>query len=204
MSATPGARNEYSRGSGGSDGVSGGPSEGLGPGGGRPFELPSDASGGGARGLILAGSLLGALLLVVSQFTTLYVERIATSPTTVRSFGTGANHDYALVPIAVLAGFLGVGVFRAGARPALLAIGILGLVALLIALLGDLPGAHGTGLVGSASTHYYNASSSPRVGLYMETLGALVLIAACGLGFLMLGPPPRRRASRDAPRARGG
>ena len=79
-------------------------------------------------------------------------------------------------------------------------------MALLIALLGDLPDAHATGLAGSAARGYVNASSTPSAGLYLETLGAVILIATCGLGFMLLGvsvsgtrPRPRRpdRDGRD-------
>jgi hypothetical protein len=150
---------------------------------------------GGVRAAILAGALLGALLLFVAEFTALYHVHTAASTTPVRSVGTGSNDSYALIPIALLVAVLGLGIFRSGSRPALLAIGVVGVVALLIALLGDLPDAQATGLVGSAATHYVNASSTPSAGLYLETLGAILLIATCVLGFLMLGrpePPPRR------------
>jgi hypothetical protein len=147
--------------------------------------------------LIVAGALLGALLLLVAEFTSLYHVHVASSSTPVKSVSGGSNHSYALLPIGLLAAALGIGVFRAGSRPALLAVGVIGIVALLIALLGDLPDAQATGLVGSPTSHYVNASSTPSAGLYMETLGAVVLIATCGLGFMMLGPP-----ARSAPRPR--
>jgi hypothetical protein len=35
------------------------------------------------------------------------------------------------------------------------------------------------------------ASSSPSVGLYFETLGAVMLLIAAGVGFLLGGPPAR-------------
>lgn len=191
MNATPGANNEYSRGSGdprgGLSGRSGRFSGGIGRRSGGPA--------GGAGGVIIAGALLGALLLLVAEFTSLYQIHVATSSTPVESVSGGSNNSYALVPIALMAGVLGIGIFRTGSRPALLAVGIVGVVALLIALLGDLPDAEATGLVGSPTTHYINASSTPSAGLYMETLGSVVLIATCGLGFMMLGPPapPVRR-----------
>ena len=142
----------------------------------------------GTGALILAGSLLAALLLLVAEFTTLYQIHVANSSTPIESVSGGSNHSYALIPIALLAAALGIGVRRSGSRPALLAIGVIGVLAALIALVGDLPDAEATGLAGSARTHYINASSTPSAGLYIETLGAILLIATCGLGFLMLGP----------------
>jgi hypothetical protein len=146
---------------------------------------------GGVGGLIAAGSLLAALLLVVAEFTSLYQVHIATTTTPIESVSGGSNHSYAMIPIALLAVALGFGVRRSGSRPALLAIGVLGVVAVLIALLGDLPDAQATGLAGSAASHFIRASSTPSAGLYMETLGAILLIATCGLGFMVLGPPRR-------------
>jgi len=141
--------------------------------------------------VIIAGALLGSLLLLVAEFTSLYQVHVATSSMPVESVSGGSNHSYALVPIALLAAALGIGIFRTGSRPALLALGVVGVVALLIFLLRDLPQAEATGLVGSPTTHYINASATPSAGLYMESLGAVVLIATCGLGFMMLGPPAR-------------
>jgi hypothetical protein len=157
---------------------------------------------GWVLGAILAGALLGALLLLVSEFTALYQVHTAASATPVRTVSTGSNDTYALVPLALLAAVLGIGVFLAGSRPALLAIGIVGVVTLLIALLGDLPDAQSTGLVGSPSTHFISATSTPSAGLYLETLGGVLLIATCVLGFLMLGrpqPAPPRRSPRPSP-----
>jgi hypothetical protein len=141
------------------------------------------------RGGILAGTLIGALLLFVAEFTPLYQVHTAASALPVRTVGTGSHESYALVLLAVLAAALGYGIFRTGSRPALLAVGLVGLVALLIALLGDLPDAQATGLLRSPDAHFVNASSTPSAGLYLETLGAIVLIATCVLGFLGLGKP---------------
>jgi hypothetical protein len=203
MNADPGASNEYSRGSEASNGGSTGDSGLLRDGIGRRASTPRAGTGA----LILAGSLLAALLLLVAEFTTLYQVHVATSLTPVDSVSGGSNHSYAMVPLALLAAALGIGVWRSGARPALLAIGVIGVVAVLIALVGDLPDAQATGLAGSAASHYVNASSTPSAGLYMETLGAILLIATSGLGFLMLGAPlparlPGRGRSRPSPGAR--
>src|SRR5205085_7677734 len=121
---------------------------------------------------------------------------VATSSQPIKSVTAGSNHGYAIGLLAVIAAGLTFAVVRAGSRPALLAIGVIGAVGLAIALIIDLHDAHATGLSGSAATHYVNASSTPSAGMYMETLGAVLLIATCGLGFMMLGSPgaPRRRS----------
>jgi hypothetical protein len=155
--------------------------------------LPS----GTARGAILAGALFGALLLLVAEFTALYQVHTAASTIPVRTVGTGHNDAYALVPLALLAAVLGIGVFTSGSRPALLAIGLVGFVALLIALLGDLPDAQRTGIWRPGFVY---ATATPSAGLYLETLGAVILIATCVLGFLGLDrPEPSRPNERPRP-----
>ncbi len=138
---------------------------------------------------VVAGALLGALILVIAEFTTLFDLKTASSAAAVRSIGTGSHHSYALIPVALLVAFLAFGVWRAGSRSALLAIGVLGVLALLIGLLGDLPDAHKSGLIATAG-HYASATASPGAGLYLETLGAIVLVITSVCGFLMLAPDP--------------
>jgi hypothetical protein len=141
----------------------------------------------------LAGGLVGALILLVAEFTTLFTIHTAAATAPVRSVTTGSHHTYALIPIALLVALLAYGVWSAGSRPALLAIGILGVISLLIALLGDLPDAHASGLLGSSATHFSAASATPSAGLYLETLGSVVLLITSVCGFLLLGPPARDR-----------
>jgi hypothetical protein len=200
MNATPPeAKSEYSRGVG----QSRGPGDARASANSRARKPRLDDRGepnARAAAAILAGALLGALILVVSEFTTLFQIHTAARTGAISSVSTGSHHTYALIPIAVLVAVLAYGVWAAGSRPALLAIGILGVIALLIALLGDLPDAHATGLIGSPTSHFTNASSTPSAGLYMETLGAVLLLITSVCGFLLLGPPPRprRRAERTA------
>jgi hypothetical protein len=163
-----------------------------------PAGAVPEATGGpsGALGAaLLAGGLLGVLLLLVAEFTTLFQVHVAASGTRVRSVSTGSHHSYALALIAVVAAVQAVAAWRAASRPALLALGVLGVVALLIALVGDLPDASATGLV-LHSGHYVIARSTPSAGFYFETLGAVVLLLTTVSGFLLIGPPvtPRSRA----------
>jgi hypothetical protein len=68
---------------------------------------------------------------------------------------------------------------------------------LLIALVGDLPDVHKTGVIGQL---YDDARANPRLGYYLETLGGALLLLAGG-GLLLLGgsvpaaPPRERRAA---------
>lgn len=149
---------------------------------------------------VLAGGGLGALLLVVAELTPLFEIHTAASAAAVSSVTTGSHNAYALVPVALLAGALAFGFWQSGSRPALLAIGVLGVISLLIALLGDLPDAHASGLIGTASSHYAVATARPSAGFYLETLGAVVLLITCVSGFILLGPPARPpRSEHPAP-----
>ena len=104
MSATPGAKNEYSRGSGASDGGSGGDFDRFEP----PGRRRTAVGDSGVGGVILAGALLAALLLLVAEFTTLFQVHVSTSSTPVKTVTGGSNHSYAMIPIALLAAALGV------------------------------------------------------------------------------------------------
>ncbi len=180
MNATPPEANyEYSRGTAASRRDS--------EGSGRASSGSSAVTAG-----VLVGGLLGALLLLVAEFTTLYNVRASQGGALIKSVSSGSNHSYAMIPIALLAALLAVAVWRTASRPALLALGLLGVLALLIALVGDLPNAHSSGLVGSSATRYVSAASRPSAGFYMETLGAVLLLVTSVSGFLMLGPPVRR------------
>jgi hypothetical protein len=187
MSAPPEAKTEYSRGSGLS---------------GRAIlpRLRASSTAESARrpalgtlvGLVALGALLGALLVIVAQFTALYRVQSATSSAVLRTVGTGANHAWAPIPLALLAGVLAFAVYRHGNRSASVALAALGIATLLIALLGDLRDARASGLIGSSAGGYVQAVSGPSAGLYMETLGAVVLLAAGGLGLLLPTAPPRQ------------
>jgi hypothetical protein len=167
-------------------------------------QAPPSTAAGAIRTAILAGGLLGALLLIAAEFTALFEVHAATSSRPVASVSTGSHQSYALVPIALLVAALACGVWREGSRIALLATGLLGVIALLIALLGDLPDTHATGLIGSSTTRYADANSTAGAGLYLETLGAVVLVITCVSGFLTLGAPAKLPRPGRAAAGRGG
>lgn len=181
MNATPPeASTEYSRGSEASSGA-------------------QPASGGGLlASLVLAGGALGGLLLLVAEFATLFEVRRPTNTAVVRTVSSGSHHTYALVPIALLVGFLAFGVWRVHSRPALLGIGLLSVVALLISLLGDLPDAHSTGLLRNAAGQFVPVDSSPGAGFYLESLGGAALLITSVGGFLLARPPPPSSSSSSS------
>ena len=143
---------------------------------------------------MLGTALLGALLLIVAEFTAVFTIRSAISGNTIKTVSTGSHDSYALIPIALVAAGLAYGATARGSRAALLALGALGVVTLLIALIGDLPDAQASGTIGNVVTGFRQANDSASTGLYMESLGAILLIIASGCGLLLSGTRP---ASRD-------
>src|SRR5579859_3470322 len=98
MNAPPEANSEYSRGSGASGRL-------LLP---RWPSSPTPASPGSeaassARLALALAALLGALLVLVAQFTALYHLHSATSSAAIKTVGTGGNHAWAPVPLALAA-----------------------------------------------------------------------------------------------------
>jgi hypothetical protein len=196
MNAPPEANTEYSRGSG--------PSSRLGVLHAKASSALSSTgpeSATSARTALALGALFGALLVLIAQFTALYHLHSATSSQVVKTVATGANHAWAPIPLALAAVALAYVVYRYGSRMALLGLVALGVAMLLIALIGDLPNAHSSGLIGSSAGGYVQATSSPSAGLYMETLGAVVLLLAGGVGFLMLAPTAEPAPPAPSPRA---
>jgi hypothetical protein len=141
----------------------------------------------------VAGVAAGSLLLIAAEFATLYQVHLATKLTPIQSVTVGSHNSYAMIPIALLATALAVAAWRGGSRAALLAVCVLGVVALLIALLGDLPDASASGL---AEHNSVAATTTPKAGLFLETGGATLLIATGGLAFLLVGLPGRPRSAR--------
>ncbi len=139
---------------------------------------------------LLAGGLIGGLILLVAEFTPLYHVDAQTSRVPLHTIHAGSHHAYALVPVALLAIVLSVGAARTASRPALLALAALGVVAALIAVLVDLPDAQATGFV----TGYLKAENMPQIGLYLETLGAALLLITGVAGLLLTAPASARAA----------
>jgi hypothetical protein len=171
----PEADTEYSRGPRGSRGRAG------------AAGAPQSARQNGASMGVVAAAAAGAVLLLVAEFAPLLrVRSSAYGAGVVQTISAGSHHSYALVPVAILAVAMAVVARASGNRLALASIGVLGLVALGVALLGDLPDAHASGLIRHAGG-YAAATSSVAVGFYLETLGGLLLLLAAAAGLLLAG-----------------
>jgi hypothetical protein len=147
------------------------------------------------RAGVLTLTLLGALLLVVAEFTTLFTVHTIGTSAPIKSVSTGSHNSYGLIPVAVLAVVLAWAATSTGNRWALVALLAIGITALLITLVGDLPDAHATGTIGTVQTGFKSASDKASAGLYLEVAGAIVLMVAGGSG-LLLGAPGTVRGPR--------
>lgn len=155
---------------------------------------------------LLAVAAIGSLLLIVSDFETLYSIKVLTVTKT--SVVGHDQHSYGMFLIGLAAlGMTAVAAVAPRPLPAIAAIATLGLVALLITLIGDLPDVNSTGLVGQL---YADASAGAKIGFFTETLGAVALLFS-GVSLLVLsisgssrhGVRPRR-ARRETAAAGGG
>jgi hypothetical protein len=167
-----------------------------------PASRPAPPTPGALRqGLAVLGAI-GALCLIASTFATIIRIQVGTT-SKVPDFDThlsGWNrHGPALLLLGLFALAMALGALR-GARPAAAALAATGLVALVLVVLVDVPDLNKVGFIGKL---YEDAVAGPRVGFYLESAGAALILAAGGL-LLFAGAPerpeetPRRRRERAA------
>jgi hypothetical protein len=161
-----------------------------------PGLLPGAFSGLDALGIALSvAAFLGAILLVAADFFTLFEIKVLT--VTRESRSGGSHHSYAMLVLGIAALPMAYGATR-GSRPAMAALAGLGVIAVLIALVGDLPDVNETGVIGR---NFTDAEASPSTGFYLETLGAVLLMVAGGAGLVLTGRAPRGGAAPASPPA---
>src|SRR6188472_3293729 len=112
--------------------------------------LPSLPSAKALRLGLLAAAAAGVICLLLATFATIIEIRVGTT-TKIPDHDTHLSgwdrHGPALLIIAIFAIVMIAGALR-GARPAMLAIAVLGLAALLISVIGDVPDLNKTGFIG--------------------------------------------------------
>ena len=163
-----------------------------------PASRPASPTPGALRqGLAVLGAI-GALCLIASTFATIIRIQVGTT-SKVPDFDThlsGWNrHGPALLLLGLFALAMVAGALR-GARPAAAALAATGVVALLIVVLVDVPDLNKVGFIGKL---YEDAVAGPRVGFYLESAGAAMVLAAGGL-LLFAGPPEAKPERRPRPR----
>src|SRR4051794_8963366 len=132
---------------------------------------------------LLAVGLVGGALLIAADLSTLVQIKVIT---VVKEELSGHDqHSWAMALLGIVALPLAYGAARRRARPAMLGLIVLGLVALGIALFGDLPDTRSTGVIGQ---RYEEAAAEAGPGFYFETAGGVLLLVAGVGGLLLLGP----------------
>ena len=139
---------------------------------------------------LAAVALAAIVMLLVSGFLTLISIDVGL---VTRDRQTGfEQHSVTMLLLGLAAVPMLLGALR-GARPAMIALAAIGVIALVVALTVDLPDALDEGFYGE---RYEGAEASPGVGFFVETLGGVLLLLAGGL--LLLLTPTRRGDEADA------
>ena len=116
--------------------------------------------------------------MIVAEFLPLYEIRVVTAVPKGGHHSVGAHHGYALLVIGLALIPMSWGAVKGGSKPAAIAALVLSVIALFVALGIDLPDLNETGLIGRT---YDQAQARPRVGFFVETLGAtLALLGSIG------------------------
>src|ERR1700730_552218 len=95
---------------------------------------------------LLALGAVGALLIIIADFSTLYEVSAITA--VVKRVSAGSQHTYALVVLGLFAGVMVWGAAVGRSRPATIALAAIGVIVALIALVGDLHNVTRAGVVG--------------------------------------------------------
>jgi hypothetical protein len=145
---------------------------------------------GALRSVVAALGIAGVVLAVVATFST--VIRIQVLTVTPAHYTGYDRHSVAYIVLAVFGLLMLAGAAR-GARPAMLALALVGLAGLLIAVLSDLPHLNDAG-IWPLHDQYEDAQASAGSGYYLETASGILMIVS-GVGLLLLAPS-RDRARR--------
>jgi hypothetical protein len=131
------------------------------------------------RWVLAALGFAGAALLVISEFSTVtHVKAITVVLPNSKRTGFDQNSGAMLI-LGLLAMPMLVGAALGASRPAMVAVAAIGVIALLIALIGDLPDVTKTGTI--FRERYEDAKAQAQIGFTFEWLGAVLLILSAGL-----------------------
>ena len=90
------------------------------------------------------------------------------------------RHGNAMFVVAGLAAILTIVAVWAGSRPAALGVAVMGVIALLVFLIVDLPDAGQIGTLDDSRQSFIDAEAIPQEGFWLEMLGALGLALSGG------------------------
>jgi hypothetical protein len=148
---------------------------------------------------VLAMAVVGALLMIASEFSTLRSVKVLTAscsdladPSLRGSCVThgGEEHSYALVLLGVVSIVMAWGATAGRSRPAGAALALLGAAVLVIALATDVPDLHKTGVLGD---RFESAHAQAGPAIWMEIAGGALVFAAGVVATAVRRAPRRRR-----------
>src|SRR3954447_17056934 len=151
---------------------------------------------------VLVMGVLGALLMIASEFVTLRSVKVLTAscddladPTLRGSCVTrgGEEHSYALVLMGVVALLMVWGAVIGRSRPGGLPLPAIGAGGVPIALITDVPDIHKTGVLGE---RFDSARAQAGPGLWEEIAGGAPVLTAGAIATAAPRPRPRRRRTR--------
>jgi hypothetical protein len=136
--------------------------------------------------------IAGAATLFASEFMTTFQlsEGPLGSGNPLCNLDAASRHHFALGILAIFAVLFVVVAVVWGSKPAAVAVGIAGVLALLLFLIIDLPKANNVGSISSAcdlAGQGFDAKALPQAGFWLEMVGALAL-ALSGVALATLSP----------------
>jgi hypothetical protein len=158
---------------------------------GMPAPNRAIARPAGVRTALTLAALLGVAALVLATWMTVIEITVGTTSRLANldtSLSGWDRHGPALLVVGAFAFVMLLGTLR-GARPAMVAVGVCGVAALVVALGFDVPHLDDTGQVGEL---YSDASAGPGVGFWLELVGGVLLVGA-GVGLLLVDRKPYQR-----------
>lgn len=149
-----------------------------------------------AERLLPWACLAAVLVIFVSELQTMF-ELTSVSGEPLDHQSGGERHGYALLVVAAFAAAATVFAVWAGSRPAAVAVAAMGVVALLVFLLIDLPDAGQTGLLEGADQSFTDAEANAQGGFWLLLVGALGLtLSGVALATLSAGQLAELRPGR--------
>jgi hypothetical protein len=143
--------------------------------------------------LLVLACAAAAAMLGASQFTDIF-HLTPPGGEALQAISAKDQHSYATLVLAIFALILLV-VTLAARDPQLrqvaaMAIGVCGLIALLIFLIGDLPDVNKIGTLDDPRQSFIDAEAKPVAGFWLELVGSLVL-TVCGAALATMRPGAR-------------
>ena len=149
-----------------------------------------------APAALLLTAATGALLLAVSEVLPLYEVVVGSLEEQQRTQPGWQSHGFAMLLMALASIPMILGA-RRGARPAMLAVMVIGAIAVLIVITVDYPAVRQQAELREAA-RYEDARAKADTGFFVESLGGVLLLVSGGL--MVLAPRRKARARERTPR----